>query len=255
MGKKIVKKIETKKGKYVIDLGDEKISLCQAFYMDELLYVGKVLTENDCARLSHLSALSEPYEYCIRLLSRGTYSSHTLREKLSLKYPECKDTNEIIYRLKKINLLDDYGYALAYKEAKESQLYGPKRILNELRYKKGIREEILNEIKFEDEEKTLNELFPLIDKRYKDLPFLKKAAKLERYFIDRGFSKEMAKKYSLKASIDEKEQHKRLKADYEKAKRTYGRKYNGYELRQRIIRSLLSKGYKMNEIEEISKDE
>ncbi len=255
MDKKIVKKIEKKKGKYLIDLGDEKISLCQTFYIDELLYVGKSLSNNDCLRLAHLSRMSDPYEYSLRLLSRGAYSSHSLREKISLKYPECKDINEIIFRLKKVGLLDDYGYANAYKEAKESQLYGPKRIINDLRYKKGINQEILDDLEFEDEEKILDELFPLADKRYKDLPFLRKVAKLEKLFIDRGFSKEKAKEYSLKASVDKKEQNKRLKSDYEKAKRLCSRKYDGYELRQRIIRSLLSKGYKMNEIEEIANNE
>ena len=40
----------------------------------------------------------------------------------------------------------------------------------------------------------------------------------------------------------------KLKLDYQKAKSRLERKYKGKELRQKILSSLLAKGYKMNDI-------
>lgn len=250
MSQTIVRKIEKKKGLYVIHGDDFEVLLSPTFYAEELLYVNKALSHNDCIRLGHLSRLSEPYEYSHRLLSRGAYSAHMMREKISVKFPTCDDINEIIYRLKEEGLINDEDYALAYKESKEAQLYGPNRILDELRFNKGINPEILKGLKFKSEDESLERLFNIADLRYKDLPYRRKVMKLEKYFIDRGFSKEKAKEYAKKASVNKKEQAKRFKMDLDKAKRLYSKKYEGYELKQRIIRSLLSKGYTMSDIEE-----
>ena len=246
----IIKSIERKKGLFLVKTEDWSASLSLSFFSEELLYVGKELSHNDKIRLSHYAALSEPLDYAHRLLAKKMYSAHQMREKIQVKYPECEDINEIIFRLKKEGLLDDRLYAEAYKESKEAQLFGREKILNELRFVKGVNPEILSELEFAPEDGQLEKLFPLLDRKYMDLPYRKKVAKIQKILIDRGYSSAKAAEYASKSNVDEKMLDKRFQADLEKAKRLYGRKYEGYELSQRIIRSLLSKGYTMNKIME-----
>ena len=47
---------------------------------------------------------------------------------------------------------------------------------------------------------------------------------------------------------NQKEELTKLKVDYQKVKIRLERKYKGKELKQKILSSLLTKGYKMNDI-------
>ena len=47
---------------------------------------------------------------------------------------------------------------------------------------------------------------------------------------------------------NQKDELDKLKLDYQKAKTRLERKYKGKELRQKILSSLLTKGYKLNDI-------
>ncbi len=255
MSESVIKKIEKKKGEYLIVFPDFQLSLCESFFSEELLYVGKELSDEDRIRLKKLSEINGPYEYARSLLLRSSYSSHAIKEKIKAKYPQCAYANETILKLKKEGLLDDSRYAETYKDYKEAELYGPKRILDDLRYKKGISDEILDNLEFQNERDALNKLFPIINNKYKGLPYKKKASKVENALLVRGFSKDLAKEYASKAEIDPKEVKKNLMMDFSKSKRNHSKKYKGYELKQRIIRSLLSKGYTMNEIKEVLEDE
>ena len=218
----LIDSIEKKKGLYIIKTKGWSASISQSFYAEELLYVGKVLTNNDKIRLSHLEKISLPMDYVHRLLARGLYSVHMMREKIALKFPECDDLNEIIYRLKEEGLLDDKAFAEAYKESKEAQLYGPTKIKDELRYTKGVSQDIINELRFADEEAQLEQLFPILDRRYQNQTLKSKQAKLTKLMIDRGYSKDLAYRFALNSSVDPKAIKKRFEADLEKAKRIYG---------------------------------
>ena len=46
-----------------------------------------------------------------------------------------------------------------------------------------------------------------------------------------------------------------LKLDYSKLVSRYSRKYNGRELNNKVVTSLLSKGYQINDINKIIKEE
>ena len=82
------------------------------------------------------------------------------------------------------------------------------------------------------------------------LPLGKKRAKAKEALLRRGFefgdmepalSSLKEDKRAVKSSLD---------THYLSAKRKFGAKYEGYELRQRIIASLLRKGYAYEEINE-----
>ena len=247
----IIRSIAKKKGKYIVTTDGWTLSLSLDAFSEIPLYVGKVIGNAEYYRLKHLADLDEPLRYAHGLLARRSYSVHLLKEKIITKYPECDDLKEIIFILKKEGLLDDERYAVDYAASKEALLYGPNRILDALRFEKGIAPEILEKLRFEPQEKQVEKLLPSFERRYASLPYRAKRQKIEKAIVDRGFDREVAKRFASSIPEDEKAVQRRLEMDYAKAKAHYGRKYEGYELRMRIIRSLLSKGYTMNKIEEV----
>ncbi len=255
MKERKVAKIERKKSLYLIHIDNEVVSLNETFFLDEHLYVSKLLKDEDIKRLKHLSELSLPYDYACYLLSRNLYSAFTLKEKIKTKYPLFKDTDELISILKASSLIDDKEYALNYKEAKEAALIGPNKIKNDLLYIKRIDSDIVSSLTFSSEEEAIKELLPTLERRYSSCSNKAKQRKIEAALLNRGFSKDLSHRYSKTVKEDEKEEKALLKKDYDKAKRIHSRKYAGYELKKRIIRSLLYKGYKMNDIEELFENE
>ena len=255
MKERKINKIERKKSLYLIHIDDEIVSLNETFFLDEHLYVSKAMKDEDIKRLKHLSDLSLPYDYACYLLSRNSYSAFTLKEKVKAKYPSFKDWNELISILKSSLLIDDKEYALNYKESKEAALIGPNKIRNDLLYIKRIDSDIVSSLTFAPEEEMIKELLPTLEKRYSSCSNKAKQRKIEAALINRGFSKELSQRYSKSVKKDEEEERVLLKKDYDKAKRIHSKKYAGYELKRRIIRSLLYKGYKMNDIEELFENE
>ncbi len=255
MRERKITKIERKKGLYFVHMGDEVVSLSETFYLDEHLYASKEIKDDELRKLRYLSELSEPYEYACRLLSRNAYSSYLLKEKVKAKYPSFKYLDDIVKRLTDSSLLNDWEYAENFKEMKEAALIGPNKIKNDLLYIKKVNPDIVSSLSFSPEEEAIAELIPIMERRYQAYPYKAKIRKIETALIARGFNKELAHKYSLTIDKDEKEEKALLKKDYDKAKRIQGRKCQGYELKQRIIRSLLYKGYKMNDIEELMRND
>ena len=50
---------------------------------------------------------------------------------------------------------------------------------------------------------------------------------------------------------DDKDELKKLKADYQKIFNRFSKKYQGYDLKERVYRSLLAKGYRYNDINKV----
>ena len=96
----------------------------------------------------------------------------------------------------------------------------------------------------------------VLDSRYKTVPNRQKKIKAVNALIARGFDRSLAEEVSQKLlPTSSKEEAKRLSADYNKAKQRYARKYRGYELKKRVVGSLLSKGYDYEDIKELTEED
>ncbi len=99
------------------------------------------------------------------------------------------------------------------------------------------------------EEKEAKIQIETLEKRYKiKNEFSRKKAifsALVRYGFEESLSLELVNKISNSNHMHE---INVLKLDYEKCFLKYSRKYKGKELNQKIITSLLSKGYRINDI-------
>lgn len=239
---------ENKKGKMEVSFGYYSLTLGSNAFTEFPLYEGKLLSENEYRRLKELEKNENNLNYAIKLCSKGTYSAHEVREKLKLRNVEEKEISFIMKTLNEYRLIDDEQLAKDYKEAKEAELYGEERILEELRFKKCIAEKYLSKLRFKDEKKHAERFLKTLEKRLASLPYKSKLAKARDALSRRGFSNETIGSALSIIKEDKALVKKRLKDEAIKCKRRYERKYSGYELREHCFAYLYSKGYPTQEI-------
>lgn len=252
---KITSITKGKKGLYTVKTTGKSFYLTEDAVADRLLYVGKELTPLEINVLKKSSSMSSISTYAHSLFLHHSYSALEVRKKLATKYKSSKDIPEVIYNLKKEHLIDDKRYAEEYAEMKSSELYGEKKIIDDLRFLKGIDDEIIQNLSFDNEAENAKSFVKIAQKKYASLPLAAKKTKLKNSLIRRGFAEDIASiaVSNLRETKDTKYQAK-LTQDAKSALVRYGRKYNGYELRSKTFSYLLSKGYKPDEIEKAIKE-
>lgn len=116
-------------------------------------------------------------DYALSLIAKRRYTSKELEDKLKTKG---LDAELIIRRLKELNYINDFEYAVDYKNKKQKEGYGKYKILFQLR-NKGIDETILDNLEFEND--RVEEVF------LKKLDKIKgnKKQKIYTFLINRGF--------------------------------------------------------------------
>ncbi|MBP5091213.1 MAG: RecX family transcriptional regulator [Bacilli bacterium] len=255
---KTVKKIAWKGKRATLLIDDDEVTLSENAFSEFRLYVGKELSSSEFRKLKDYAALDDLYSYGLKLLSARSYTSYEIRGKLMKRSAEIEDIRKVIFRLKKNGLLDDEAYAKGYLEdAYELKGYGEKRIRFELE-RKGIPPEVVASLPFSYEKELMSakKISRQLEKRYASVPNQAKRDKIMNALLARGYSNSLAREAS--GDIEENEEAMEaslLEKDYNKSKARYGRKYQGYELKQKLMAYLLGKGYRYEDIKHMEEDE
>ena len=255
---KAIEKISWKGKKATLTIGKEKVILSENAFAEFRLYEGKEISESELKKIKDYAALDDLYGYALRLLSMRAYTAHEIRVKLQAKEEGVEPVRKVIFRLKKNGLLDDEAYAKAYLEdAYEIKLIGEKKIRYELD-KRGIEMDIINGLPFSEtkEKEGAMRFLKLLEKRYSAIPNAAKRNKAINGLCSRGYSLEIAKEVASTISPNGREEEiSLLEKDFARAKARYARKYQGYELRQKLTAYLLGKGYSYEDIKHMEEDE
>lgn len=257
-GKNVITKIAAKKGKTLVYFGEQKIELSINAFTEFRLYEGKQVTNEEKKKILSYSKLDADYAYALGLLARKGYTEMELRQKLIAR--QCNDENrrKIVNMLKKSGYLDDEEYAKTYvEEALEIKCYGRRRILYELQ-NKGVNEDILKKLRIsaEKEKEASEKAFRTFLNRWHSLPKRKKQEKISQALYERGFEDDVIHHWVQRVPDGDSElEQTRLRREYEKAKLTYSRRYEGYDLKQRLIAALLKKGYPYEDIKNLLEED
>jgi regulatory protein len=242
---------QNKKGQMVVSFGNEKLALSPNAFTEMPLYVGKELTASQYHSLLLFLKHEPLWNYALSLASKGSYTSHDIREKLRKKTPDEDLIRQFLFTLKQQGFVDDKAFAEEYKEEKEKQLYGRERIVQDLQFKHGVRSEIVSALVFKDEAAHAQKAAEALEKRYARLPLSSQKQKGALALIRRGFDERTAREAVQGYRQNQAESGKTLKLLCEKTIKRYGAKYNGYELRSKTFAYLMSKGYSADEVERI----
>ena len=247
----LIKKVKILKNKVKITLDKGKvIEMSKDVYTNFYLYEGKELSKKEYNEITSLSNSSKLLEYALKVRSKSIYSEYQMREKLYKKEASKKDVDKIIKILKGYDLINDQMYANDLLEYYNSLNYGRNKIVKKIS-DKGIFQKEIDKLKFLTslERKKANSILPKLEKKYEKYNYKQKKAHIYNAYIELGFDVDIASEFSNKIKEpNSKDEHEKLKKDYQKAKLRLERKYKGKELKQKIIQSLLSKGYRLNDI-------
>ena len=247
----LIKKIKILKNSVSItfDKGG-KLSIDKDVYTNFYLYEGKQMDKKEYNALVSLNNSNQLLQYALKIRSKSLYSEYQMREKLYKKEASKKDVDKVIKYLKQYELIDDEAYASDLVEYYNSLNYGKNKIVHKLS-DKGIFDQTINKMKFpvSIERKKANNLLPKLEKKYEKYNEKQKKAHIYNAYIELGFDSDISNEMVNKIKEpNHKEELNKLKTDYNKIKTRLERKYQGKDLKQKIIQNLMQKGYKLNDI-------
>ncbi|MCR5349067.1 MAG: RecX family transcriptional regulator [Bacilli bacterium] len=236
----------------------EKIVFSVDSFTDFHLYAGKEVSDEEMARIQHLSDQDQAYDYAIRRLSQDSYSVAEMRRKMLAKGFDPKIVTGVIDRLTGMDLLDDKRFALTYAEdVGDLRCLGYHRIVYDLRVK-GIGEDLIATLSFplENEKKKAERQAAVLDRRYYRTPYARRILKINRALLERGFDESVAHEASNKVAKapDPELERSELEKAFALANAKYTKKYTGYELSRHIYAFLVRKGFDYDEVKSIMEE-
>ena len=246
-----ITKVKILKSKVSVSLDNgKKLSVDKEVFTNFYLYEGKELTKEEYKKIIDLNNSNKLLQYALKLRSKALYSEYKMREKLYNKEANKKEVDKVIKILKGYDLIDDKAYTQELVEYYHSLNYGENKIKTKLS-DKGIFKEQIDKIKFpiSIEKKKANNILPKLEKKYSKYNASQKKQHIYNAYLSEGFSAGIASEMISKVKEpNQKDELTKLKSDYLKVRTRLSKKYKGKELRQKILSSLLTKGYKMNDI-------
>ena len=248
-----ITKLEKKKRLYLMELDHQ-----QTFYITEdtivrfMLSRDKVISKEELAEIQDFAQFSYGKNLALYHLSFKVRTEKEVREYLK-KY-DIEDTiaSQVIANLKDENWINDRQYTYAIINA--NQLSGDKGpyLLSQKLAQKGVPkstiESVLKDFDFTEVAQRVAE--KLLKKYTGKLPARALQEKIIQNLTNKGFSYSDAKGAfdNLDSQVDHETTQELIFKELDKQYAKYARKYEGYELKQRLTQVLARKGYDFSDI-------
>ena len=248
-----ITKLEKKKRLYLLELdNDQKLYITEDTIVKYFLSKDKEISEEELKEIQEFAQYSYGKNLALYHLSFKARTTKEVRDYL-IKYEiDSEIIDKVVQHLKEEKWLDDRQYARNVIEANLlSGDKGPVLLEQKLQQKgilKSIIQEILTNYDFTEViDRTTKKLLKKYQGKY---PLKAIETKIIQGLIAKGFTYSQAKIafQNLKVEADEETTNELILKDLEKQYRKYSKKYEGYELQQRLTQSLARKGYDYTDI-------
>lgn len=243
-------KIKKLKTKVVVIFDSEKLEIYPSIYASYHLYINKIIEEDELNKIKEDNKIESYFVYATKRLMLASYSPNKIQDFLYKKGANKIEIKQVLEKLRKYDFINETKMVEEIVSFCDSKHYGFYRIIKMLNDKQIGKNEIENlkyNLKREEKEAILQ--IKQLQNRYKNKnEFSRKKSiysALVRYGFEESVSLELVNKFS---NSNHNNEINVLKLDYQKCFSKYSRKYTGYELSQKITNSLLSKGYRINDI-------
>ena len=248
-----ITKLEKKKKLYLMELDSQ-----QKYYVTEdtivrfMLSRDKIITQQEFDKIQAFAQFSYAKNLALYHLFFKARTEKEVREYLNKHNIDLQIASQVISNLKEDNWINDRQYA--YTIVNTNQLSGdkgPYSLLQKLSQKGVVKttiEEVLNEFDFSQVAQRIAEkLFKKYDGK---LPARALQEKIIQNLANKGFSYADAKWAfeQLDSQVDEDTTQELIFKELDKQYTKYARKYEGYELKQRLTQVLARKGYDFSDI-------
>ena len=200
--------------------------------------------------------IDDLFQKAVQKISINDYSPNKIKEFLKKKGASYSEIEIVVQKLNKYDLLNEDELISNVISFCDSKHYGFNRIIKMLNDRQVSKDKIAKLNKDESREtKEVIEQTKRLVKRHKK----KNTANLKRNvysaLIRYGFDENIASLESSKVFNSPVNELNMLKLEYSKLVSSYSRKVKGKELKDKITKSLLSKGYRFYDIQHVIKEE
>ncbi|MFS9298865.1 recombination regulator RecX [Streptococcus oralis] len=248
-----ITKLEKKKRLYLMELDHQQTSyITEDTIVRFMLSRDKVISKEELTEIQDFAQFSYGKNLALYHLSFKARTEKEVREYLK-KY-DIEDTiaNQVIANLKDENWINDRQYTYAIINA--NQLSGDKGpyLLSQKLAQKGVPkstiENVLKDFDFTEVAQRVAE--KLLKKYTGKLPARALQEKIIQNLTNKGFSYSDAKSAfdNLDSQVDQETTQELIFKELDKQYAKYARKYEGYELKQRLTQVLARKGYDFSDI-------
>ena len=243
-----ITKLEKKKRLYLLELDQaESLYITEDTIVRFMLSRDKEISQEELKEIQTFAQLSHAKNLALYHLSFKARTAREVRDYL-IKHEIDESTIEtVINTLKEDKWIDDLAYTRAIFQS--NQLSGDKGpyLLKQKLIQKGVSSHYINQITSEfDFSEVAQRTAQKLAKQYaKKLPPRALKDKITQTLINKGFSYEVAKQayHQLDIEPNEEQTLDLIMKELEKQHQKYSRKYEGYELKQRLTQALARKGY------------
>jgi SOS response regulatory protein OraA/RecX len=199
--------------------------------------------------------VQELFTLAVKRLIARDYSPSKLKDYLLKKNENKQVVDIVIQKLKKYQLLNEDELIERIIEYCDSKHYGYNRIILMLKTRE-ISIDKINKVKVNHERETKEavEQTKRLVKRYKSKNTVNLKRSVYSALIRYGFDENIASLESSKVFNSPSSELNMLKLDYSKLVSRYSRKLKGKELYNKVVTALMSKGYRINDINKIIKE-
>ncbi|SHE44896.1 regulatory protein [Atopostipes suicloacalis DSM 15692] len=248
---RMISKIEPqkRKGRYNVYINDDFAfgideEVLIKFELNKGLHVTKELQE----KIENEDSYYKAYQKTLNYLSYSLRSEKQIRDYLA-KHELYHFSDRMIEQLKSMRLIDDLNFAQSYVRSQANiNQKGPRNIEQDLK-QKGIKEEfILTALDEYPYEQQLENAISLASKKWGQTSKnseIESVQKVKAYLLNKGYTFDLVNEAitAIDTEKDNEVEYNALVKQGDKAARRYSRKYEGYELTQRLKGYLYNKGY------------
>ncbi|MGC4429032.1 recombination regulator RecX [Streptococcus suis] len=254
-----ITKIEKKKRLYLLEVdGQENTYITEDTIVHFMLSKDKDITEEEFGAIRDFAQFSYGKNLALYFIS---FKQRTKKEVLDYleKYEIAGDTAlKIVANLEEDRWIDDKAYVETY--IRQNGLNGDKgpAMIRQKLMQKGIPKLLIDKRLAEEDFSELARKIgeKLVGRYQRKLPLRALQDKVVQGLMGKGFSYETAKQSlgQLELVADEENEDALIAKELDKQYRKYSRKYEGYELKQRLIQALARKGYDFDRIQAVLRD-
>lgn len=242
--------IEKDKRTYLVTTNEDTYRFDEDTIVKHFIVKDKEFTKKEFKKILQDLEQNALFNKTLKYLTYGERTTYEIKEYLK----DDSRADKIINRLKALGYLDDEKYALKYLDYCYNNCKGPIYLQAKLKEKgvaNSIIENTLTKYAVDMEVEVINSFLAKELKNIKHLPVIAQKRQLLDHLIRRGFSSEVINPQLNSLEIID-ESDETLRREFEKQKiKMQAKNLSEYEMKQKIIAYLFSKGYEYQKIIEI----
>ncbi|EHI77974.1 regulatory protein RecX [Streptococcus sp. oral taxon 058 str. F0407] len=248
-----ITKLEKKKRLYLMELDNQQTSyITEDTIVRFMLSKDKVISKEELTEIQDFAQFSYGKNLALYHLSFKARTEKEVREYLKKYDIDEKITSQVIASLKEDNWINDRQYS--YSIINANQLSGDKGpyMLSQKLAQKGVAKSTIEDVlKDSDFSEVAHRVAEKLLKKYAGkLPARALQDKIIQNLTNKGFSYSDATNAfdDLDSQVDQETTQELIFKELDKQYTKYARKYEGYELKQRLTQVLARKGYDFSDI-------